>query len=452
MEILVDVLNRDTILRIILDIIESFSDNKESITFAIDGEWGCGKSFLLQMIENELKQIQDESTSSEKYLVIHYNCWKYDYYDEPLIAIVSLMLEEIDNSVNLFSTEQKAKIKGVLKAIGLNFISAFNKIIEDRTGIDIEKIREVIQSGNEAAAQEIEENRNYDDNFSFNKTLSKLQNIITELSKERTIILIVDELDRCLPNYSIRVLERLHHLTENSNNVITILATDKSKLEKNIESVGFDNANQYLKKFISFEITLDNGILSNLFNERINNYLALFELEFTDFEGLYEYIEPIFSNIDMRNRMQLIEKALLIHKMLFKDSKNEAFMLLELLLVVLVDFYGENYCENTNSIPHYSVLENVSFKKNKAKAVKLINFINKKRQEDTLNEASFSIDVQKHLVIDDNYGLFELLMYYWFNLHKNKFYNLISSEEKQKQINDNIADLERFINFMKIIK
>ena len=192
--------------------------------------------------------------------------------------------------------------------------------------------------------------------------------------------------------------------------------------------------------------------MSNLFNERINNYLALFELEFTDFEGLYEYIEPIFSNIDMRNRMQLIEKALLIHKMLFKDSKNEAFMLLELLLVVLVDFYGENYCENTNSIPHYSVLENVSFKKNKAKAVKLINFINKKRQEDTLNEASFSIDVQKHLVIDDNYGLFELLMYYWFNLHKNKFYNLISSEEKQKQINDNIADLERFINFMKIIK
>ena len=355
METLVDVLNREKNLEMIVDIIEKFSEKKESVSFAIDGEWGCGKTFLLQMIEKNLIVKQDEINTREKYLILHYNCWKFDYYDEPLVAVVSLLLDEIDNSFSLFSVEQKAKIKGILKAVGLNIISAVNKVIENKTGIDFEKIHEVIISGNENAAQEIENNHNYNDYFSFNKTLCKLQYTLNKLSEGQTIVLIVDELDRCLPDYSIKVLERIHHLTENSNNIITIVATDKSKLEKSIESVGFENANQYLKKFISFEITLDNGILNDLFTTKIENYLSLFDFKFINTEEITDYLIPIFSGIDMRNRIQLIDKALLIHKMLFDERKNEAFMLLELILVVLVDFYGENYCDNTDNISINSI-------------------------------------------------------------------------------------------------
>lgn len=449
---LIDVLNREGILKNILEIIEHFSNNKESITFAIDGEWGCGKSFLLQMIENEIESVQDESSASEKYLIFHYNCWKYDYYDEPLIAIVSLMLEEIDKNVNFLSSKQKARIIGILKAVGLNFISALNKVIENKTGIDMEQIRKVIAAGDEAAAKQIESDNCYDDNFSFKKTLYKLQEIINELSKERTIILIVDELDRCMPGYSIKVLERLHHLTEDTNNVITILATDKFKLEKNIESLGFQDANQYLKKFISFEISLDNGILSSLFNDRISNYLSLFDFRYTDGEGVYEYIEPIFSNIDMRNRIQLVDKAYLIHKMLFQNKKDETFMLMELLLVVLVDFYGENYCEDTRDIPFYKVFNNVIFKKESEKALKLIDFVNRKRKEDTLMAINLASNPKKYLAIMDDYGIFEILMCYWFRLHKNEFYYSNMESEDILRIRENIADLERFVDLMKIIK
>ena len=108
MEPSVDVLNRKAILNTILEIINKLSRNKESVTFAIDGEWGCGKSFLLNMIEDQLQPIQNDSTSDSKYFILHYNCWKYDYYDEPLIAVVSLILEEIEKREKLFSAEQKA--------------------------------------------------------------------------------------------------------------------------------------------------------------------------------------------------------------------------------------------------------------------------------------------------------------------------------------------------------
>ena len=42
--------------------------------------------------------------------------------------------------------------------------------------------------------------------------MQKLKNGLKAQSKEVTIIVVVDELDRCLPEYAIKVLERLHNL------------------------------------------------------------------------------------------------------------------------------------------------------------------------------------------------------------------------------------------------
>ena len=46
----------------------------------------------------------------------------------------------------------------------------------------------------------------YDVFFSFNQALGHLQGLMAELGQEQTIVLVVDELDRCLPEYSIKVL------------------------------------------------------------------------------------------------------------------------------------------------------------------------------------------------------------------------------------------------------
>lgn len=41
----------------------------------------------------------------------------------------------------------------------------------------------------------------------------------------------MDELDRCLPAYTIKVLERLHHIFTDIDNVIVIIAMDKKQVE-----------------------------------------------------------------------------------------------------------------------------------------------------------------------------------------------------------------------------
>ena len=42
--------------------------------------------------------------------------------------------------------------------------------------------------------------------------LKQIKDVITKISEELNIVLFVDELDRCLPEYAIKVLERLHHI------------------------------------------------------------------------------------------------------------------------------------------------------------------------------------------------------------------------------------------------
>ena len=88
-----DILNREIFVNDLVTLIENISGNRKSVSFAINGAWGCGKSFVLNMLEERLSQYQLAETASDKYFIIRYNCWKYDYYEEPLIAIVAAMID-----------------------------------------------------------------------------------------------------------------------------------------------------------------------------------------------------------------------------------------------------------------------------------------------------------------------------------------------------------------------
>ena len=111
--------------------------------------------------------------------------------------------------------QKKARVLGVLKAVGTTLLSMVNAGVKCKSGIDIKNTYETLKTNIQAEEEKIEESHEYDVYFSFNQALIRLQQVITEISKEKTVVFIVDELDRCLPEYAIKVLERLHHLAEN---------------------------------------------------------------------------------------------------------------------------------------------------------------------------------------------------------------------------------------------
>ena len=91
-----DILDREKVIDELFRIVQGESINQVFCSFAIDGTWGVGKTFILERLEQKLEMEMNEETSDNRYFVFYYNCWKYDYYEEPAIAIISALKDKVD--------------------------------------------------------------------------------------------------------------------------------------------------------------------------------------------------------------------------------------------------------------------------------------------------------------------------------------------------------------------
>lgn len=248
-----DYLNREDFVDKIFRFIQEVSSLEKGCCFAIDGKWGSGKSFVLDMIEKMLRTYQSEETSDNKYFVFHYNCWQYDYYEEPSIAIVSAMLNAIADENSFLGGNADDKLKASYELVKEELKKMAGKFAENHLGINFIKVWDSITN----KEQEIcEEKNKYDTLFGFKQALDDARNSLQMISREKTVIIVVDELDRCIPSYAIKVLERVHHLFDGIKNVVVIIAVDSQQLECSVKEIYGQAviAKDYLKKNYRYDI------------------------------------------------------------------------------------------------------------------------------------------------------------------------------------------------------
>ena len=192
----------------------------------------------------------------------------------------------------------------VKNKIGVNIVETFQS---EKTGIDNQKFK-------------------FDKMFAFKKTLDETREKLKRMSEIKTVVIVVDELDRCMPEYAIKVLERLHHLFEGIPNTIVIMAVDSKQLENSVKKI-FGNAvdtGRYLRKFISFNLKLGVGALQSKYVEKYNYYFEKFEEKDAAAEELQTL--ATLCQIDIRNLNKLIEKLDIIHTLAFKGKMSESVL------------------------------------------------------------------------------------------------------------------------------
>lgn len=335
----IDLLDRQVFIDQMLLVAETLSKNKKNACYALNGSWGVGKSFVLDMFAEQASQVGQEGTVLPRYLVFRYNCWEYDYYEEPLFAIVASMLDQIEDNVKLLSEECRNRVLGVLKVIGKGIFSKAIQVVENKTGIPVTKAVDIAKEGIGAADSAMEEKSSFDEYITFKDTLTELQKTIRSLAEEQTVLFIVDELDRCLPEYTIRVLERLHHLFDGVINSQVILSIDKEQLQHAVKQIYGEktSAEKYLAKFIGFELKLDEGILND-FRYALGAYFKRFDILYN---GVYmrdvdAFITTVLEGVDMRERIAIVDKCHLLHDFVTNgEIMDSSIMCVELLLMML---------------------------------------------------------------------------------------------------------------------
>lgn len=320
----IDYLGRQEFVDTLVKVVQQLAASHKGCTFAINGKWGCGKTFVLDRFEEQISIFQDPNAAGDRYYVLRYNCWQYDYYEEPAVALVAAMLDAVREQSSLFkepSEGMKAFFNTILDIGG----SVLDHIASEKLGFSPAALKDIWTKNKDQSHLQEKAAHDYDSYHSFKQQLDALGTALSKLSKEKPIIILVDELDRCMPAYAITVLERLHHIFNEQSNVITILAVDQERLESSITQIyGTRNEDElvsdYLKKFISFSLYLDTGTISGSFWEKYQDYLALFEIPKNDQGLVQELPVKLFEGVDARTQEKIMERIILLHQLSFDGS------------------------------------------------------------------------------------------------------------------------------------
>ena len=118
-----DKIGREDFVNKICGLVDSLGKDK-NFSMAINGAWGSGKSFVLDMIEEKLSERQE-------YIVIKYDAWENNFYPDPLIAILYCILDSLTSNPE-FKKFQKDKTlkKRVKKVISQSFDESIEKSID----------------------------------------------------------------------------------------------------------------------------------------------------------------------------------------------------------------------------------------------------------------------------------------------------------------------------------
>ncbi|KJU71827.1 KAP family P-loop NTPase fold protein [Clostridium baratii] len=221
----------------------SLVDNQ--MVLAVNSSWGTGKSSFLQMWNKKL--------INDGYDTVFFNAWENDFVEDAFIAFINEIRESLQDR-DTDGLIENAKQLGEL--IFKNSPKVIAKFIEKKTGIDIESIVSTDDIAN-LIGDKIDDYKNAKD------SIKQFKEELEELAQEsvnvtgKPIIIFVDELDRCRPNFAIKLLERIKHLFS-VKNIIFVLGIDKDALSNSIKVVYGESTeiNGYLARFIDMEYKL----------------------------------------------------------------------------------------------------------------------------------------------------------------------------------------------------
>lgn len=266
-----DYLNFSEVSQLAVDILNS--PGMLPVSVGVFGNWGAGKSSLLKLIEHQLESDEDD------WLTIRFDAWLYQGFDDSRAALLEVIASELEeyakdnqglaekakrllSHVNGFRAlsmafEGAALFAGIptggLISRGVNSIGGLTDSIQDKQEYD-----DVTKFGAEAkdAVSSLVETPNQKSPPQQIKDFrDEYGDILHEIGKP--LIVIIDNLDRCLPTNAIHTLEAIRLFLFLPNTAF-IIAADEEMIRSSVADY-FKGASErhqidYLDKLIQVPI------------------------------------------------------------------------------------------------------------------------------------------------------------------------------------------------------
>ena len=252
------------------DLIKEYLTAKEllPLTIGIFGDWGSGKSSIMRMIEEKLKE-------DEKVLTIYFNSWLFESYEDAKISILENIVLELSKNKKLSETAKK-KVLQLLSRIDYMKIASDGLKKYGKNVIDIVAtggIGSAIEAGFSMLNKEKLEELGKEDFKDFDKYIKEEQKNTSKttiksfkedfaklisLTNFDSVVIFIDDLDRCMPERVIDTLEAIKLFLSVDNTAFVIGADErilKHSISMHLKLHTFKNDSSYL--FDSEQIVTD---------------------------------------------------------------------------------------------------------------------------------------------------------------------------------------------------
>ncbi|PYF70585.1 Qat anti-phage system ATPase QatA [Pedobacter nutrimenti] len=292
----IDLLDHEKIAQTVIEIT---SDNHlRPLTIGIYGDWGVGKSSVLSLLQSEIKK-QNKAQLINAHTIM-FNGWLFQGYEDAKTALMETVVSELAKL-----QPRNVKIQNLAKSLikRVNWLKvakvSANAVLTGVTGIPmgsvlggissfIKKGKQIIspgeadsnspfESGEDGFLKDVEEETVTDQIQAFRKEFIEL----IKKSKVDQVIVLVDDLDRCLPKSVIEILEaiRLFLFVEGTT---FIISADEKMIEyavrehfPNLPASYSEYTKNYLEKLIQIPIRIP--LLNQL---QTGNYIKFLMLQF----------------------------------------------------------------------------------------------------------------------------------------------------------------------------
>lgn len=256
-----DEINRNKDLKYFYNLLKA---QKEATSIAIDGRWGSGKTFFVkqeEMILTALNPLSDmeetirreiisrfsldeEEEASDCSLAVYYDAWENDNDNSPIFSIIYELTKQLSVSFNISDN---------------NYFEAAGAVLEAITGRNVNQVIESLKS--DEAYNSFKEQKNIS---------SQIKEFLTDIMVERgnRLVVFIDELDRCKPDYAVSLLEDVkHYLCD--DRITFVFSVNLEQLQHTIKHCygeQFDSC-RYLDRFFDLRVDIPPASLDRTFDK-----------------------------------------------------------------------------------------------------------------------------------------------------------------------------------------
>jgi len=234
-----DQLNRGEFSRLLAQALMGLkSDN--TYTVGLFGEWGSGKTSVVNMTLSEIERRQAETPTEKQLVVVRFEPWNFSGTDQLLNQFFIRLANELRSKDDERMVSVAQAIEKYSKAFSfLKFVPEVGNVLADVGKTGAQMVAQIMKKG-------------FDD-----ADVQKQKEYIIDLIKEQPnqIMVVIDDIDR-LTSEQIRCVFQLISSVAKFPNMIYLLVFDKEIVVKSLENVQSGSGEDYLEKIIQTPIEI----------------------------------------------------------------------------------------------------------------------------------------------------------------------------------------------------